>query len=263
MCVYGGDNSKWFRQALESIYSQTLIPNEVVLIVDGPIPADTEAIIQEYQKVKMEFNVYRLERNMGHGNARREGLSHCKYEYIAIADSDDINTPTRFEKQIRCFENDSTLSAVSSWCYHFKDSMENILNEETIPENDEEIKEYMKRRCPLCQASTMFRKKDVERAGGYIDWYYAEDYYLWVRMYLKEAHFYNIPESLIYVRTDEAQSERRGGYKYYRSMEQLFAFMKKNKIIGFDRYILNIAPRFLIQVVMTPKMRAWVRKKLQ
>ena len=261
MCVYGGDNANHFREALESVYNQTLLPDEVVLVVDGPVPPSIDKVIQEYSDAHETFRVFRLKENQGHGNARREGFSHCQYPYVAIADADDINLPTRFEKQIRYFAENPKLSAASSGCDHFCDDVNEIINEEYLPEDDADIKVYMKKRCPLCQASTMLKKTDVEKAGGYLDWYHGEDYYLWIRMALAGAVFANSPECLLHVRSDPAQMNRRGGMKYFRSMERLFRYMLKNHIIGVDLYLYNSLGRFVMQVLMPNKLRAWVRKK--
>ena len=262
MCVYGGDNADHFREALESVYNQTLLPDEVVLVVDGPVSASIDKVIQEYSDTHETFRVFRLKENQGHGNARRAGLVHCQFPYVAIADADDINLPTRFEKQIRYFAENPNLSAVSSGCDHFCDDVNEIMNEEYLPENDADIKEYMKKRCPLCQASTMLKKADVDSAGGYLDWYHGEDYYLWIRMALNGATFANSPECLLHVRSDPAQMNRRGGMKYFRSMEGLFRLMLNNHMIGFGTYLFDCSSRFVMQVLMPNKLRALVRKKL-
>ena len=52
MCVYGGDNLEWFDRALNSVLvEQTVKPNELVLVVDGPIPNDIRNIIQQYETI--------------------------------------------------------------------------------------------------------------------------------------------------------------------------------------------------------------------
>ena len=180
MCVYSGDRPDWLNEALESVYNQTIKPDEVVLLVDGPISNELNNIVIKFE-TNNDLKVYRLERNYGHGIARNECLNHCSYDYVAIADADDINERTRFEKQIKCFEKDKTLSAVSSWCSHFTDSIDKVINLEKTPETDEEIKLFMKKRCPMCQPSVMFKKSVVKNAGGYQDRFLAEDYYLWIR----------------------------------------------------------------------------------
>ncbi len=48
MCVYGGDNPEWFDRALESIIFQTVQPEEIVLVVDGPIPQPVQEVIDRY-----------------------------------------------------------------------------------------------------------------------------------------------------------------------------------------------------------------------
>ena len=263
MCLYNGDDPAFFGEALASVFNQSLMPDEVVLQVDGPIREELEAIINKYSSQFDFFRVFRLEKNMGHGIARNECLKHCSYEYVAIADADDINRQDRFEIQIRHFQNNAELSAVSSACYHFSSSVDQVSNIEKLPLTDKAIKKYLKKRCPLCQASTMFKKSEVLRAGGYLDWYHAEDYYLWIRMYLNGAVFENDEESLIYVRTTEEQSKRRGGIKYYKSLKRLFKFMYKNKVIGFLQYAFNVCSRFLIQVLLPNRARIVIRKVFQ
>lgn len=262
MCVYGKDNALFFQDALTSVYKQTWQPTEVVLVVDGPVPSDIDSVIDRFQK-DHGLRVHRLEQNMGHGEARRCGFSLCQYDYVAIADADDINDPTRFEKELTCLAGQPELCAVSSACTHFCDSLDNVLNVETFPTDDASIKKAMRTGCPICQPSVMLKKTAVEQAGGYLDWYYCEDYYLWIRMLLNGASFANLPESLLYLRTTQEQILRRGGWKYYRSLRRLYQFMRKNKVITFGEYLFNSSSRFVVQVLLPPRARAWLRRKLQ
>ena len=71
------------------------------------------------------------------------------------------------------------------------------------------------------QVTVMFRKKDVNEAGGYLDWYCEEDYYLWIRMCLKKMKFSNIPEVLVNVRIGKEMYQRRGGLRYFKSENEL------------------------------------------
>ena len=105
MCVYGGDEPNHFKVAVESILNQTLMPDEVVLVVDGPVPEELNTIICEYEANEL-FNVIRFTENQGHGNARRAGLDACKNELVAIMDADDVAMSDRFEQQIKLFCDD-------------------------------------------------------------------------------------------------------------------------------------------------------------
>ena len=213
MCVYGGDNAKHFDVALNSVVNQTLPPTEIVLTVDGPVPDEIEQVISKYAAALADsntaFKTIRLEKNMGHGEARRVCFENCSFEYIALMDADDISVPQRFEKQISVFEKNPELTIVGGYITEFVSNSENPTDisreagSRIVPEHDVEIKQYMQKRCPMNQVTVMFRKDDVASVGGYIDWYCEEDYYLWIRLALAGKQFANILENLVNVRVGE------------------------------------------------------------
>lgn len=260
MCVYYNDNPEHFHQALESIINQTKRPNEIVLVVDGPVPPTIDSIIKLYVKEDF-FNVIRLPENVGHGNARRIGLENCTYELVALMDADDISFVDRFEKQIRCFKADNSISIVGGNIKEFVDSTDNIVGIRQVPQEDVDIKEYLKKRCPFNQMTVMFKNSEVQRAGGYKDWYHNEDYYLWIRMYLNGSKFKNLKDSLVLVRVGNEMYQRRGGFKYFISEAKLQKYMKIKGINNSIIYLYNIFIRFILQVVMPNKLRGYVFKK--
>ncbi len=127
-----------------------------------------------------------------------------------------------------------------------------------VPENDSEIKKYMKKRCPMNQVTVMLNKEDVEKVGGYRDWYCEEDYYLWIRLALAGKKFGNIPKNLVNVRVGEEMYMRRGGIKYFRSEARLQRYMLRKKIIRFPRYCINVIERLIVQVLMPNRIRGLV-----
>lgn len=260
ICVYGGDNPKYFDMALESIFTQTLMPNEVVLFVDGPVGEETEKVIAKYEKYDF-FKVIRSEKNVGHGNARRGCMENCTYELVALMDADDICASNRFEKQIQAFSENENLSIVGGQIEEFIDTKENTVGKRSVPLFDSEIKEYMKKRCPMNQVTVMFKRTDVNGVGGYIDWYCEEDYYLWIRMANANLEFCNLSENLVYVRVGNEMYRRRGGTRYFVSEAKLQAYMKKNGMIGIGRYLINVGERFILQILIPNRLRGWVFKK--
>lgn len=260
MCVYKGDNPKWFKTAVDSILNQSVVPNEVVIVVDGPVTDDLNKIINEYEK-KPIFKVVRIKENVGHGNARRIGLENCSNEYVALMDADDISHPQRFEKQIAKFLEEPSLDIVGANITEFIGEPENIVGKRIVPQTDEEIKKYLKYRCPFNQMTVIFKKNSVNSVGGYIDWYCDEDYYLWIRMYLANMYFTNCSENLVNVRVGEDMYNRRGGFKYFKSEARLQKYMLKNNIIRFGTYLSNVTKRFIVQVLLPNKIRGLVFKK--
>lgn len=261
ICVYGKDNSEHFKVAVDSIIYQTAKPDEVVLVVDGPVPEALNSVINEFEKIDY-FNVIRLEKNQGHGNARRIGLEACTNELVALMDADDISLPNRFEKQLKMFSENPNLSVVGANITEFIDHPNNIVSARKVPENDNDIKKYIKKRCPFNQVTVMLRKSKVKEAGGYIDWYCNEDYYLWLRLHLMKANFKNINDFLVNVRVGDEMYRRRGGWKLFKSEAKLQKFMLNNKIISFFKFLYNVCIRFVIQVLLPNRLRGWVFKKM-
>lgn len=259
MCVYGGDNAEHFSRAVDSILNQTYPPDEVVLVVDGPVPDFLNKIICKYEE-KAFFNVIRFKENQGHGNARRAGLSACKNEVVALMDADDVSLPNRFEEQIKYFKQEK-IDIVGGNISEFIGDESNIVAYRKVPMTDSKIKEYMKKRCPFNQVTVMFRKSVYEKAGGYIDWYCDEDYYLWLRMMQKGAVFANTGSVLVNVRVGADMYRRRGGMKYFKSEAKLQKYMFNNEIIGFTTYFMNVCKRLIVQVLMPNSIRGWVFKK--
>lgn len=270
MCVYGGDNAAHFDAALLSVIKQSLKPTEIVLTVDGPIPETIETVIRKYQQTidgSVAFKVIRLEKNVGHGEARRVCFDNCSYPLIALMDADDLSVSDRFQKQIQYFANNPDTSVVGGYITEFitADNPTDISQKagmRVVPETDHDIKEYMKKRCPMNQVTVMFKKNDVAEVGGYIDWYCEEDYYLWIRLALAGKKFGNIPENLVNVRVGAEMYQRRGGWKYFKSEAGIQKLMLKKKMIGFPRYVINVGERFVLQALLPNKVRGWIFQKL-
>lgn len=259
MCVYGKDNPEWFRTAVDSILNQTRKPDEVVLVVDGPVPQELDDVINNFEQNSI-FKVIRLPENKGHGEARRVGLNNCSNELVALMDADDISAEDRFEKQLAMFESDSELTIVGGNITEFVGTPDNIVEARVVKSDDASIKEDMKKRCPMNQVTVMFKKSRVDSVGGYIDWYCEEDTYLWLRLFLDGAKFANLPDYLVNVRIGKEMYQRRGGTKYFMSEAKLQKFMLDNKIIGLGRFAVNVGERLVVQVLLPNKLRSWVFK---
>lgn len=261
MSVYQNDKPTDFLVSVRSIYNQTIRPDEIVLVVDGPIPEQVDGAITELMEEISVMKVIRLDRNMGHAVARQTSLDAAKNNLCAIMDSDDIAVPDRFEKQLRAFKKHPEVSVVGGIINEFIGIVGNVVGKRLVPENDAEIKEYLKSRCPMNLVTVMVKKDDVMKVGGYQDWYCEEDYYLWIRLALSGYKFYNIQENLVYVRVGDEMYQRRGGMKYFKSEAKLQRYMWKKGIITLPKYCYNVLIRFVLQVLMPNKLRGWVFQK--
>lgn len=265
MCVYGRDNPEHFDMAINSIINQTIKPNEIVITVDGPIPDQIEEVLSKYSNMLLDsdisFKIVRLKNNMGHGEARRTCFENCAHQLIALMDADDLATQNRFEKEISAFEKDPCLSIVGSHVSEFLREPENITARRLVRLEDKDIKEDLKKRCPMNQPTVMFKKEDVAEVGGYIDWFCNEDYFLWIRLAKAGKKFQNIDDCLVNMRVDESSYRRRGGWKYFNSEAKLQRLMLNSKMIGVSTYIVNITKRFIVQVCLPNSLRGWIFKQ--
>ena len=262
--VYKNDKVAFVEAALNSILiNQDLTPNEIVLIIDGPISKDLNELLLSYKsKYSSLFNIIRLSENGGLGNALKIGVENSSNELIARMDSDDISFPDRFSKQIEFFMKNPKVSILGSQMSEFIDNVDNIVGIRNVPLESNEIKRFLKYRCPLNHITVMFKKTDVLKAGNYQDWHYNEDYYLWVRMALKGCEFANLPDTLVSARVGEEMYKRRGGWKYFKSEAKLQEYMWEHKIISLPLLIYNVLGRFVIQVIMPTWLRSYVFKKM-
>ncbi|MBE6192960.1 MAG: glycosyltransferase [Rikenellaceae bacterium] len=261
--VYKNDKPEFIRQAFDSItIGQTLCPDEVVVVIDGPVSQEISVVIDEYAQLHSQlFNIIRLPENKGLGNALKVGLEASKYDIVARMDSDDYSISERFAKQVAYLESHTEVDIVGGNMGEFIGAVDNIVGVRNVPEQNVDINNYIKARCPFNHITVMFRKQAVMNAGGYLDWHYNEDYYLWIRMALNNCTFANLPDILCYARVGKDMYARRGGWKYFKSEAKLQKYMFDKGLISFFRMGYNVLLRFVLQVCMPNKLRGFVFRK--
>lgn len=258
--VYRNDKPDFVRVALDSmLVNQSVKPSEIVLVQDGPVPNELASLLQEYEdKYPSVMHIIRLEKNGGLGNALKLGVENAQYGICARMDSDDICLPDRFEKQLVYLDAHPEVDIVGGQMTEFIDAPDNIIGRRDVPLTNEEIYEYMKSRCALNHVTVMFRKEAVLKAGNYQDWFWNEDYYLWVRMMKAGCKFANIPDVAVNVRSGADQYARRGGKKYFDSEIGIKKLMLNEGMISKTQFAINYVERFIIQLLLPNSVRGWV-----
>ena len=244
MSVYYKEKPEYLKQAIESILCQTVQPDDFVLVCDGPLNLELDAVIAaKQQEMGDTLNVVRLVKNCGLGNALNEGIKHCKNELVARMDSDDIAYPNRCEKQMAIFNVHPEVSVCSGIVEEFTTDPNSVDSKRVPPETNAEIVEFAKKRNPFNHPCVMYKKSAVEAVGSYQDFYLLEDYYLWLRMLMAGYQGYNIQEPLLHMRAGSDMYLRRAGWKYAKTQVKLFEFMKQQGFIGEGQYIKSCVIR--------------------
>lgn len=234
MSVYYKEKPEWLKKSIESIFAQTVKPAEFILIEDGKLTDELNAVVLYFEKKYPDiFQVIALEKNGGLGPALRIGVEKCSYEYIARMDSDDYCEPTRIEKEFHIFSQNPELGMVGTNVIEFIGSPENCISKVILPETHDEIFTFSKKRNPFRHPSILYKKSAVLAAGNYREFYLFEDYDMWVRMIRSGCKCYNIQEFLTYMRISEDFYKRRGGVKYLKS---IYRFKKEQYTVGYVTY---------------------------
>jgi glycosyltransferase involved in cell wall biosynthesis len=112
------NGEKYLREAIDSIFHQTY-PNLEIIFWDNCSTDHSAKIARSYPGDRLRY--FRNEIKTPLGRARNLALEQSRGEFVAFLDCDDVWLPTKTEKQIPLFE-DQTVALVYSDCYFFNDA---------------------------------------------------------------------------------------------------------------------------------------------
>ena len=257
--VYKKEKAEYFNACLNSIFENTLLPTEVVIVKDGELTEELEAVLSEYTLKYDCIKIVALEKNCGLGTALNVGLEHCAYDIVARMDTDDLCAKDRFETQIKAFENNIDASVVGGYITEFIGDPDNVVSVRKVPTDFESLKKYSRKRNPVNHVTVMFRKQDIIDAGSYqkVKDVGYEDYDLWIRLIMAGKLLVNIDKVLVNVRVGADMYKRRGDKKRLKTALYFRKKLWKCHYYGFFSYLLYSAETIAFACVPS-----WVRKFL-
>ena len=241
------DILSFFPKAIKSIYENTVLPDQVVVIIDGPVNKQFKKTINDL-KNKFNYETHFIKEKFGLAKALNYGIKFCKNEYIFRADGDDFNNKRRFEKQLFFFSKGYDL--IGSNIDEF-DEYNNFLFQRKVPLNSYQIKKILPFRNPFNHMTIAFKKSVFLEVGGYPKLFMKEDYGLWIRIISGGKNFINLNESLVNATTGKAMIERRGGFKYILSEFYLQIFLLEHKLTNIFKAFLIFCFRSFIFMMPT------------
>lgn len=242
MSVYKNDDPNFLKIALESVYDvQTVKPNEIVVVFDGPLNENLYSVLDTFREGKEKVvKYYPQEVNRGLGDALRIGTSYCTGDYILRMDSDDISDKDRFAKQIEYVENHPEIDVLGTDIAEFNETPNEDMRVRACPEKHEDIVKMGKKRNPMNHVSVCMKKSALEKCGGYEKLLLLEDYYLWLKMIVAGCKFANLHESLVYVRVGNGFDSKRGSKERIEGWKVLQNYMVSNNLITKTEAIVNM-----------------------
>jgi glycosyltransferase involved in cell wall biosynthesis len=188
-------------EAVESVLSQTYRDFEILIIDDGSTEPETVRLLADY--VRPHTTVFTIE-HRGLAAARNYLIERASGDYLCSLDADDKLHPEYFQKAIRCFEAEPSLTFVSSWVQHFgtddflwrRDACElpDLLAEDTV------------------MTPALVRRDAVLAVGGFDERMPAqgdEDWDLWLTLVERGCRGRILPEALFFYRQRVGSMSRR------------------------------------------------------
>lgn len=267
MSVYAKEKASYLKTAMDSIWSQTVQTDDFVLVCDGALTDELNAVIEEMlERHANELHVIRLPECGGLGNALNIGIKECRHELVARMDSDDISCPDRCQRQMEIFKEHPEYSIVSGSVMEFEAGQPSKMMRQ-LPQYHKDILKFAKSRNPFNHPCVMYKKSAVEAAGGYRDFFLLEDYYLWLRMLRNGSIGYNIPDCILLMRGGKSLYRRRSGLLYVKTQWKFLKYMKEEGMIslweyicyGFGRTIVSLIPNHVRQYAFSRFMRKQVK----
>lgn len=275
--VYRLTSVSQFRSAIDSLLAGVRLPNEIVVVIDGPIAADLSELINSYS----EHNYVRivpLDRNQGLAIALNAGLAICSSEIVCRFDTDDINLPERLDSIGKAFEADARLDILGSAMFEFSDSHNGgiIINLKRTLAGHSAITNRMNWVNPLNHPTVAFRRYSIQSIGGYRHMRFFEDYYLWLIAKHNGLRFENLEAPLVCMRRTGLLSRRSGlsylwheAYFYYSAITRgfispwfspLFAVRLLSRLLpGFLQGFQSLLPwRVFLDPCACPNLSRWL-----
>ncbi|WP_435952992.1 glycosyltransferase [Dryocola sp. BD626] len=229
MSVYYRENPLYLERALASVYNNSIIPQEVILVEDGVLTDDLYNVIEKYVR-DYNLKVVKLAKNVGLGVALNEGLNACSNDLIARMDTDDACRNDRFEKQLAYMEMNPDTVLLGTGIEEYDETMSYSLGQRLVPCSKDAIRNHSIKRNPFNHMTVMFRKNVIMSLGGYQHHLYMEDYNLWLRVIASGGLVANLPDILVNVRAGNNMMKRRRGYDYIKSEFKLMCLKLKLKM---------------------------------
>lgn len=257
LSVYAKEKPEYLDKCLRSVLKSTVLPNEIILVKDGPLTDELEFVLEKYCAETDVFKVVSLEKNGGLGTALNAGLEECTYELVARMDTDDICLQNRFEMQLKEFEENPSVSLVGGYITEFIGEETNIVSTRKVPTDFEELKKYSRKRNPVNHVTVMFKKSDIIEVGSYqkVKDIGYEDYDLWIRLIMAGKIIKNIDSVLVNVRIGADMYKRRGDKKRLKTALYFRKKLWKSGYYSFFAYVVCS-----VETVAFAVVPSWVRR---
>lgn len=267
MSVYKLDTPQYLDRSLQSVWiDQTLKPDQIVLIKDGPLDEELDHTIDKWKQILADkLCIISNSENIGLTKSLNIGLKVVVGDFIARMDSDDIAHPMRFERQVEYLTNHADVAVVGGAIQEFNTSCE-CLNIRHYPKENDDVLRYIYKASPLAHPAVMMRKSIFDAGIIYNEQYRtSQDIALWFDILCNGFKIANINDVVLYFRRDDDVFKRRSRKKainefkiYISGIHRLYGLFSWRYIYPIMRFAFRMMPQSFIKKIYGGR----IRKKL-
>lgn len=264
MSVYHFEKAEYLNRSLQSVWDdQSLKPNQIVLIEDGPLGTELHKVIDEWkERLQDVFCIVTNEKNIGLTKSLNKGIQYITSELIARADSDDISMPTRFALQEKFLAEHPDVDILGGAMQEFNEEND-CLNVRRYPSTHEQARKYIMKASPLAHPSVMMRKKIFDEGLRYNEEYRtSQDVALWFDALNAGYHIANLDDIILHFRQNSSVFKRRGRAKAWNEFKIYIKGIYRKKglftfyyVYPLSRLLFRLMPARLIELVYKSNMR--------
>lgn len=264
MSVYHSEKAEYLNRSLQSVWDdQSLKPNQIVLIEDGPLGTELHKVIDEWkERLQDVFCIVTNEKNIGLTKSLNKGIQYITSELIARADSDDISMPTRFALQEKFLAEHPDVDILGGAMQEFNEEND-CLNVRRYPSTHEQARKYIMKASPLAHPSVMMRKKIFDEGLRYNEEYRtSQDVALWFDALNAGYHIANLDDIILHFRQNSSVFKRRGRAKAWNEFKIYIKGIYRKKglftfyyVYPLSRLLFRLMPARLIELVYKSNMR--------
>lgn len=243
MSVYKNDKLEYLKKAIDSMLNQTVIPEQYVVVIDGPVNKEIVELLNVYNRKSPElFTILYCEENKGLASALNYGLKYCRNQLVARMDADDISKPDRCEIILDRFMQNPKLTVCGCNIDEFTDDETDVKLSRIVPEQYEDIVTFFRKRQPFNHPTVIYKRDAVLEVGGYSNLRRKEDFDMFSKMLAAGNYAENVSQSLYLYRANLNNYKRRKSWLNCKSaIEVYFRHLKRHECTWCDFFVISCA----------------------
>ena len=176
------DRGDLLREAVESVFAQTLVPSELIVVDDRSSDATAELVSELAQSSPFPISILRSPRR-GAAAARNAGIARARFPLVAFLDDDDLWQPGKLAAQVAFLEQRSEVGLLACEWEVFGPGLAAALSRRKAPKDRRLPLARFCVKNPIATSGVIVRRECLREVGGFDESLpLAQDWDLWLRV---------------------------------------------------------------------------------